>query len=917
MILPTISAFSVLQAKEDYKRNFKKPKIGTKSCLNYLPQIKKDYQLRKKGKRSEPLSIILSHDTFILKNLTEYTHEDTTITYIGSSNYFSQGSDSVSLQTNFQKILLFDVCTVNYDPKDKTWKTYGVKEDATSVSHPDATQHGFSDKILINYAHSNIQAGSYLVYRIKKLNKKRELLPEGFDSLAMPSGYVYFKNYNFKTKIIAPKNIKLKIHQNVPDQGTNIKPLIFSQYTKDNKNVYTFALNETSTVLKEDRRANISTFIPYHHFSTYSSWKQIKKSLLGAFQKKIIAGKNQFTNLLKKVAKFSNTSIDKLKPRNIYYYVVNNFRYVYSHYGHGSHIPRDVRLIIETKYADCKDFSLLIVGLLEAIGVKAHPMLIRTTSTFNIPLDLPSIKFNHMIVAYFDSQKKLQIIDGTAKNYPFGTLHRGLKGRNYVIFSDDKVIKGKTPLSTNDIDKYTNHINLSSNGNASVDLERVGFGYYSKLFVSKLQDSTETLIKKWLSRILPQKSGIVNRYKFKNIDNFKEPKIINVNGNIANWANPIADLIILPKLHTFPFREKIFSLKKRTTPLNIFFPYEVSKSYKIKIPKGYKIRNLPGNLKFSGKFFSLESKYNYLPKEKVISFQTKYKGLVYLIWPNEYDQIKKDFFRIKKHINAQIILEKDKKSKLTIYTSIPPQLFLVEQIGQDLIKAHSLLPSNKTPETFSPSLKQLLPLNKAQIYFKLGHPALTFEQAYLKKIKIHNPTLKIINMYEGVEILHDDPHIWTAPASARQAVKIILRTLKQTDPKHAKLYQQNANQLLKRINQLENDIGQLFSSLATPKTFIIDHPALGYLAKQFNLKQLPIEHEGKEPSPKSLQKLIQYAQHQKIKIVFTQKGFSHKRAKNIAHELKGKTITIDPLDKNWVDNTLFICKKIRSALNIK
>jgi zinc transport system substrate-binding protein len=91
---------------------------------------------------------------------------------------------------------------------------------------------------------------------------------------------------------------------------------------------------------------------------------------------------------------------------------------------------------------------------------------------------------------------------------------------------------------------------------------------------------------------------------------------------------------------------------------------------------------------------------------------------------------------------------------------------------------------------------------------------------------------------------------------------------------------------------------------------MVFHPSWGYFDKEYNLTQLAIEVEGKEPKPKVLQKIIDEAKEQNVKAIFTQTEFSDKSAKAIANELKIKVLKETPLAKDWSENLIKMANAI-------
>ncbi len=92
------------------------------------------------------------------------------------------------------------------------------------------------------------------------------------------------------------------------------------------------------------------------------------------------------------------------------------------------------------------------------------------------------------------------------------------------------------------------------------------------------------------------------------------------------------------------------------------------------------------------------------------------------------------------------------------------------------------------------------------------------------------------------------------------------------------------------------------------------HPAWGYFADQFDLKQIPVEIEGKEPGPALLAAIIDFARNEKIDILIVQSQFSTKLAETITKEINGIVLQIDPLAENYTENLREAAKTIASAI---
>ena len=83
------------------------------------------------------------------------------------------------------------------------------------------------------------------------------------------------------------------------------------------------------------------------------------------------------------------------------------------------------------------------------------------------------------------------------------------------------------------------------------------------------------------------------------------------------------------------------------------------------------------------------------------------------------------------------------------------------------------------------------------------------------------------------------------------------------------------------------------------KSFLIFHPALGYLARDYGLNQIVIQEQGKEPSSREMHKIIKKAEENEVTSILAQKQFDMRNAKTIADELNIEVNIINPLQEDW------------------
>jgi zinc transport system substrate-binding protein len=258
--------------------------------------------------------------------------------------------------------------------------------------------------------------------------------------------------------------------------------------------------------------------------------------------------------------------------------------------------------------------------------------------------------------------------------------------------------------------------------------------------------------------------------------------------------------------------------------------------------------------------------------------------------------------------------------KKVLFVSILPLKYFADQLIDGNFEVEVMVPPGASPETYSPTPKQMIHLSEAKAYFSIGY--LGFEQVWLENFKATNANLQVYPTSAGIEMIkeeqthtdHDhpagvDPHIWSSPKTAQIMAENMCNGLKKIDPANTAAYDANLKKLKLKISSVDSAITRIFKE-SSEKRFVVFHPALGYLARDYGLEQLAIEFEGKIPSPKHLKQVIEAARKAKVKFILIQKEFDAENAEVIAKETGSTILQIDPLDYNWSEQVIDIAQKI-------
>ena len=245
-------------------------------------------------------------------------------------------------------------------------------------------------------------------------------------------------------------------------------------------------------------------YLPFQIFviSNYKNWKEVNEWAQSIFE----TDDEQNLNLVFEEIFHGDETTDE-KIHALINYVQNDIRYMGIESGIGSIKPFPPKQVINQRFGDCKDKSLLLVRLLEEVGVEASPALVNSTIYHGIDDFLPSAHlFDHCIVHY-EYEGKEYWIDPT-------TSHQGGNFKNKAIIDYGKalIVKPNTTeltemnivdtisgakvieefnIPSKDIDSATLTVTTTFYG-LDADLMRATFEYLSRKEISEYFKSLYT-----------------------------------------------------------------------------------------------------------------------------------------------------------------------------------------------------------------------------------------------------------------------------------------------------------------------------------------------------------------------------------------------------------------------------------------
>ncbi len=256
---------------------------------------------------------------------------------------------------------------------------------------------------------------------------------------------------------------------------------------------------------------------------------------------------------------------------------------------------------------------------------------------------------------------------------------------------------------------------------------------------------------------------------------------------------------------------------------------------------------------------------------------------------------------------------------LPVVTALPAQKYLIERIAGDAVRVTTLLDKGADPHTFEPAPSDMRAVAGARLYFSIGLP---FEDAWLPRLAGSAPNLKVVSMIAGIKRLtfaeeaaeaptaaaaehedHDhtgeDPHVWLSPMLVRAMLPNIVRALSAELPDQAARFRASAKALDEELQSLDAELADIFAPIPPERrAFLSLHPSWRYFSHNYQLTELSVEVDGKEPSPGDMRRIVDLAKRYNLHTVFVEPQQPRAAAEAVAAAIGANIVTINPLDGN-------------------
>jgi hypothetical protein len=307
--------------------------------------------------------------------------------------------------------------------------------------------------------------------------------------------------------------------------------------------------------------------------------------------------------------------------------------------------------LLKSRTGNSAEINLLTIGLLNAAGIKANPVLVSTRNHGKVKMDYPFLNSFNSVVIVAELENGPVLTDATDNLIKHNTIQLDcVNGSGLVIQKSESVSwlnlnpRGLSRTKTSIISEIVGRTMISNIVINATDYDgvqlRKQYGENKEKLTKHILEENETLTDGSL--------------QIKNMSNAKSPYVLYY--QVSNLVGGTDDKLYFSPLlkeapYTQPFKQQI-----RTYPIDMIYPHLRSFVCTVKIPSGYEVEFLPDNKKFSTDELELDYQISNVEDKVLVSLMYAFKKPVFQA--EEYEKIRKFYQDLIAKGSEQVVLRR-------------------------------------------------------------------------------------------------------------------------------------------------------------------------------------------------------------------------------------------------------------------
>ncbi len=474
----------------------------------------------------------------------------------------------------------------------------------------------------------------------------RTAIPNIFDFVKLPQS-----NYPFHIKEEGTRD---------DGQGTSAQGITFNYktfYTRwVQKDVPAFKKEEFMACVRDNLSKLEHQLAGITRGGIYEPYMSSWETLVGALMESEVFGgyiskRTSIKEIVKALTKDKNTKQEKILE--IFQYVKFNIKHNGSN-GIGSEMS--IKEVLEKKTGNTAAINLLLVAMLVEANINAHPILLSTRENGMVNVGYPRISdFNYVIAHAMISDEEDYLLDATDPLYALDIIDPdALNGLGLLILPSKNTawVTLQTKKSTKSSVVMVDNLELNTQGTITGKSKGKFIGYEAvrrrKIALKNEKNKDEATIK-----------NEKNKFTYTNLKELEKPLEGERTLEINDKAQINGDLIYLSPLLEYTLKENPFKQEERKYRIDYTFTRDETYNIIITLPDGYKVDEIPKNLKLKSEDGSL--RFDFITQqlgENKLQIVSKFIVGRAFYEPQEYKMLKTFYAQVVTKQQEQVVLKK-------------------------------------------------------------------------------------------------------------------------------------------------------------------------------------------------------------------------------------------------------------------
>jgi transglutaminase-like putative cysteine protease/tetratricopeptide (TPR) repeat protein len=387
-------------------------------------------------------------------------------------------------------------------------------------------------------------------------------------------------------------------------------------------------------------------------WSAYERWEEAL--LEGAFR-----GSPELDALAAKLLDGAATAEEKLY--RIHEYVMEEIRYEQDYESFIAGVkPHPASMVVERRYGDCKDKTVLFIALAKKAGIEARFATVRTRDRGQVRKQVPSQQFNHAIV-YVPAQAGLpegRFFDSTADALDIDVLRDDNAGTEALVYDAKARRHEWLPIPWQGTGhhqaRHELKLALASDGSAHGELSLSGRGRFGSVLrrVSRNPEVFKQFAQMVAGAQFPGSS--LSESRPADIADLRRPAEVRARLSAPTAARREGNTLRL-RLPTDAGLKQSFSLAQRKHPLVLGTPNEQHWRFVLALPEGMHAARLPSSGEVTTRCVSLKRAVT--PNGKDVTVEQSLVIRCERISPEEYPAYRTQMEQMSRFLDEELVLE--------------------------------------------------------------------------------------------------------------------------------------------------------------------------------------------------------------------------------------------------------------------